>query len=327
MSIKPNSIDDKLIVNTNDTSANSDNSNNIDNIDNSDKYSENTDFLDKLEEYYKLKNNYETQLQEKKNAILNNDSLNKREKQEKYSKLKIKCINCNKKEGTIFENNQGTLSAICGDKTNPCNLNIKIFRGKFVNIESVINMFQEDVDETKENIIKVKLNLLFGYENENTTVKKFNTLKQELMQDLESVMADKTLFIEKTTNLDNKIEIHKETNKLFEEIELIKSTVQEFNEIDNIQIIKDMVVRYTNNLLPLLIKLRELKYKYMAMEYNRDFKIYKLKKKIYTIQDMLSCYENPVVEYFEKGIDKRKQIKENLKNDDDWDDEDRLMYD
>ena len=109
MSIKPNSIDDKLIVNTNDTSANSDNSNNIDNIDNSDKYSENTDFLDKLEEYYKLKNNYETQLQEKKNAILNNDSLNKREKQEKYSKLKIKCINCNKKEGTIFENNQGTL--------------------------------------------------------------------------------------------------------------------------------------------------------------------------------------------------------------------------
>ena len=141
-------------------------------------------------------------------------------------------------------------------------------------------MFQEDVDETKENIIKVKLNLLFGYENENTTVKKFNTLKQELMQDLESVMADKTLFIEKTTNLDNKIEIHKETNKLFEEIELIKSTVQEFNEIDNIQIIKDMVVRYTNNLLPLLIKLRELKYKYMAMEYNRDFKIYKSGKSL-----------------------------------------------
>ena len=42
---------------------------------------------------------------------------------------------------------------------------------------------------------------------------------------------------------------------------------------------------------------------------------------------MLTCFENPVVEYFEKGIDKRQQIKENLKNDDDWDDEDRLMYD
>jgi hypothetical protein len=324
MSIKPNSIDDKLIVNTNDIS---DNSNNIDNIDNSDKYSENTDFLDKLEEYYKLKNNYEIKLREKKNAILNNDSLNKREKQEKYSKLKMKCINCNKTGGTIFENNQGTLSAICGDKTNPCNLNIKIFRGKFVNVESLMDIFQEGVDEIKENIIKVKLNLLFGYENENITIQKFNTLKQELMQDLESVMEYKTVFIEKTTNLDNKIEIHKETNKLFEEIELIKSTVQEFNETDNIQIIKDMIVRYTNNLLPLLIKLRELKYRYMAMEYNRYLNIYKLKKKIYTLEDMLSCFENPVVEYFEKGIDKRQQIKENLKNDDDWDDEDRLMYD
>ena len=31
---------------------------------------ENKEFLDKLEEYYKLKNNYETKLQERKNNIL-----------------------------------------------------------------------------------------------------------------------------------------------------------------------------------------------------------------------------------------------------------------
>ena len=37
------------------------------------------------------------------------------------------------------------------------------------------------------------------------TVKKFNKLKEELMGDLESVMEYKTLFIEKTTNLENKI--------------------------------------------------------------------------------------------------------------------------
>ena len=44
---------------------------------------------------------------------------------------------------------------------------------------------------------------------------------------------------------------------------------------------------------------------------------------------MLSSFEKPVVEIFEKGIDKNKQIKENLQIDKDWDDDDddRLRYD
>jgi hypothetical protein len=67
----------------------------------------------------------------------------------------------------------------------------------------------------------------------------------------------------------------------------------------------------------------------MAMEYNCQLNIYKLTKKIYTLQDMLSSFETPVVEIFEKGIDKNKQIKENLQIDHDWDDDDddRLRYD
>ena len=87
-------------------------------------------------------------------------------------------------------------------------------------------------------------------------------------------MEYKTLFIEKTTNLDNKFKIKTETNKLFDEIKLIKSTIQEFNETDNIQLIKDMIIIYIDKLLPLLIKIRELKYKYMAMEYNCQYHLF-----------------------------------------------------
>ena len=64
--------------------------------------------------------------------------------------------------------------------------------------------------------------MLFGYTNENDTVKKFNKFKEELMQDLETVMEYKTLFIEKTTNLDNKSTIIIETDKLFDKINLIR---------------------------------------------------------------------------------------------------------
>ena len=125
--------------------------------------------------------------------------------------------------------------------------------------------------------------MLFGYENENNTVKKFNKFKAELTQDLETVMEYKTLFIEKTTNLENKSTIIIETDKLFDQIKLIKSTIQEYNETDNMQLIKDMITDvYITQLLPLLLKIRNLKYKYIAMEYNRDLNIYKLaKKKIY----------------------------------------------
>ena len=324
MSIEPNSQDEKLSSNntSNETSFSPLNSNKGNDI-----FSENTEFLDKLEEYYKLKNDYETNLQTRKNSILKDDSLTMKEKQDKYNKLKLNCINCKKNVGTIFENNEGVLSAICGDKTKPCNLNIKIFRGKFLKLDVLIDTFQVGVDDTKEDIIKTKLNLLFGYKNEKDTVKIFNKLKEELTEDLESVMEYKTLFIEKTTNLENKSAIIIETDKLFDQINLIKSTVQEYNETDNIQLIKDMITDvYITQLLPLLIKIRNLKYKYMAMEYNRNLNIYKLTKKKYTMQDMLSCFENPRIEQFEIGVNNTKQITEQLQIDHDEDDDDWWRY-
>ena len=95
MSIEPNSQDEKLSISnntSNETSFSPLNSNK-----GKDNPSETTEFLEKLEEYYKLKNDYETKLQTKKNSILKDDTLTMKEKQEKYNKLKINCINCKKK--------------------------------------------------------------------------------------------------------------------------------------------------------------------------------------------------------------------------------------
>ena len=94
MSIEPNLQDEKLSINkpSNETSFSPLNSNK-----GNDNPSENTEFLEKLEEYYKLKHDYETNLQTKKNSILKDDSLTMKEKQDKYNKLKIRCINCKKK--------------------------------------------------------------------------------------------------------------------------------------------------------------------------------------------------------------------------------------
>jgi hypothetical protein len=257
-----------------------------------------TDFTEKLNEYYNLKNKYDTKKQSQINTLLKDDKLSMKQKQDKFRKLKTNCINCGRNVGTIFNNDDGVLTAICGDNVSPCNLDIKINRGKFLNLEELIDVFQSGVDELKEEIIATKLDLLFGYEQENNTLTKFNKLKEELTQDLETVMLYKTQFINIVSNLDNKPILTTKMTIFYNKIALIKSTIDEFNETGQIQLIKDMISTYQTDLVPLLNELRELKYKYMAMEYNNDTNTHTLVRKIFTLQDMTVAFENPSVESF-----------------------------
>jgi len=259
------------------------------------------EFMEKLNEYYKLKNKYETKKQSQINTILKNDKLTMKQKQEKFRKLKTNCINCSRKVGTVFKSDSGILTVICGDNKSPCNLDIKINRGKFLNLEEMIDVFQTGVNELKEEIITTKMDLLFGYEQEATTLTKFNKLKNELTQDLEAVMEYKTQFIEVVSNLDNKSELNTKMTIFYNKITLIKSTIDEFNETGQIQLIKDMISTYQTELVPLLHELRELKYRYMAMEYDRDTDTHTLVRKVFTLQDMTVPFDTPSVESFVMG--------------------------
>ena len=259
------------------------------------------EFMEKLNEYYKLKNKFETKKQSQINTILKNDKLTMKQKQEKFRKLKTNCINCSRKVGTVFKSDSGILTAICGDNKSPCNLDIKLNRGKFLNLEDLIDVFQTGVDELKEEIIATKLDLLFGYEQEATTLTKFNKLKNELTKDLEDVMEYKTQFIEVVSNLDNKSELNTKMTIFYNKITLIKSTIDEFNETGQIQLIKDMISTYQTELVPLLHELRELKYRYMAMEYDRDTDTHTLVRKVFTLQDMTVPFDTPSVESFVLG--------------------------
>ena len=187
-------------------------------------------------------------------------------------------------------------------------MDIKINRGKFVNLEELIDVFQTGVDDLKEEIITTKLDLLFGYEQEATTLSKFNKLKTELTQDLESVMEYKTQFINIVSNLDNKSELSTKMIVFYNKITLIKSTIDEFSETGQIQLIKDMISTYQTELIPLVDELRDLKYQYMAMEYNNDTNTHTLVKKVFTLQDMTVAFDKPVIESFVIGSNTDENI-------------------
>jgi hypothetical protein len=256
---------------------------------------------EKIAEYYKLKQSYDKKKQDQKNSILANDKLTLKQKQDKYRKLTINCINCGRKVGTIFKNSENLLTAICGDNTKPCILNIKIDRGAYINLEDLMDVFQSGVNDLKEQIITIKLDLLFGYEKESKVLEKFNILKDELAGDLESVMEYKTQYIEKMYNLDNKTDLDAKMRTFYNNVSMVKSTIDEFNETGQIQLIKDMIVLYDKEMVPLLDDIRNLKYKDIHMEYNNENLNLNLIRKTFTLQDMLYTMETPKVESFVIG--------------------------
>ena len=132
-----------------------------------------------IDNYYKLKQKYEQQLENKKKPIRNNKDLTKKEKKIKFKQIKINCINCGKKGGTIFTKKNIVLIAVCGNTSNPCNLNININRGDYTNIYDTEGLIQKDIESIKKKIMLLKLDLLFNYADESVIIKEFNIEKKK----------------------------------------------------------------------------------------------------------------------------------------------------
>ena len=115
---------------------------------------------DALNEYYKLKNKYESDFNKDKQKIIKNKGLSWKEKKSEFKQLKPKCINCKRPVGTIFsvkhlgkENDDSReLKAICGSLTEPCNLNITINPGVTYNLINHIKELEKDNDDYKNEV-------------------------------------------------------------------------------------------------------------------------------------------------------------------------------
>ncbi|MDA7463509.1 hypothetical protein N8996_01815 [Candidatus Poseidonia alphae] len=285
---------------------------------------ESPEYLEKLNEYYNLKKTYETNIKDKKNTILKDDSLSIMQKKEKINKMKKTCIICKSPGGSVFKNEGTLLLAYCGNSS-PCNFKIKINRGTFVLLNETIDVFNEGVEEGKENIIKSKLNLLFNLEKEEDVLKYFNEVKDELTEDLESLVEFKQEYLSKIENLGNNAIIIAKTKILEDKILLIKEAVVIFNETNEKQYVKDIVNIYIDDILPLNKELQDLKYKYYNIEsfQQGEETIFKLIKKKYTIENLLSVFSNPeIIEFDVTNSANAPPVPNDNDDDDDNDDND-----
>jgi hypothetical protein len=275
-----------------------------------------------LDEYFKLKAKYEREIATNKKKILNNPSLSNKEKRAEFIKLKPKCINCKRPGGSRFnilfhpENDKDEsyreYVAKCGIIVDPCNLDIKIKVGKTELLDDVLNMLQESIKVTKNGIIDDKNKLLFGYITTETALENFDNSK-EYVSDLTSLYEQYLqLYSKVVDNPEKRIELDEALGQSYALIDQMKQSIRKYNETDKVQYAKDVAILYEKNLYPLLIKIRNLKYRENAVLFDEDTNTCNLLQNKYTIKSREHSSYTSNVSSFDVGLKIGKQKKKPL---------------
>jgi len=273
-------------------------------------------FLEGLNTYYKMKSEYEETNLKNRKKILKNQDLSLKEKRSEYKKLKPKCINCKRPVGTIFSNsynpeeNGRKLMAVCGDRTDPCPLNIIINLGETTTYVNDSYTLEKEIIQLKNRIIKEKNDLIFGYISSADAVKSFDDVKEDLnltLSNYELILEEYMYVVDNKTKNET---IKKEQIAIYEEIQAIKELVSQYERDENVQLIRDAIDIHVNQLIPRIDKFNKLKYPYRVVIYDSDDDTHHFVQKQYTIDEIETNYSKHEVgiEILQTGTKDTKKI-------------------
>lgn len=267
-------------------------------------------------EYYKLKNKYDSEIMKNKKKILNNPSLSAKEKRSEFLKLKPKCVNCKRPGGTIFTtkyysetalkkdddnemiNDYRQLSAKCGIITDPCNLNINIHLGTYELLPDILENIEKEIKENKNEIIDSKNKLLFGFITTETALQNYESIKDYVSHFTSLLEQYLKIYLDITDNIQNKELLEEDIERTYEIIAEIKQCIINYNELAATQYVRDAIHIYITNLMPLFNKISSLKYKQNFVYYDDDLNTFNLIQKKYTIESLeYTSFKNTVISY------------------------------
>jgi len=242
-------------------------------------------FDDAISTYYKLKGQYNTNINKQIKEIYEK-KLSLEEKKSKFAELKKKCVVCGKYGGTIFEEDNTMLLAKCGNQENPCKLDIKLQRAKYNNLLNVIATQSSDINRYKNDIITTKLNFLFGFKNQESTLSEFEKLKADLVKIIKQYQDNSSKYIKTIYNAENSSTINTLDNKLDANILIFKDNIDNYKKSGQESYLKDAVEIYVNTITIINKELRSLKYKVQEVLHNKDNDTYRLVQKSYTLSEL-----------------------------------------
>ena len=228
---------------------------------------------DAIHGYYSLKEKYNSALEKRRQRLMNDPvinwkSLSAQQKAKRLAIIKPACIVCKQEGGSIFTETDGKLKAICGNISQPCGFHIEVTRGKYISLETLMNESLEEVRATKDEIIRMKLDLLFQFINEDELVEQFDAVQHKLQEQLKMYAEFRTYYLSVTDNDDIQKDTDIHTRVISEKVAQIKEFMTEFRDSEwkNRSIIDDILVLYQQDIEPAFMKLRETKYVYSQVE-------------------------------------------------------------
>ena len=241
------------------------------------------EILDVVNEYYKLKDKYDRAKENEIKKYISDSELSKKQKRERFSRFRPKCVNCNRVGGTEFSNKKRKLKAIC-KASPPCKLDIEIQLGEYTSKYDALQSYKNFRDDDQTNIIKTKLNLLFNFATEQETISKFEEYKEafiDMNKVYNSLLADYLQIVENPTR---KMNLNEGIISLYENVEELKQLNKEYKNDSKPEYIRDMVELFINKIQPNAERNRNLNYSYNSVDQEGDNMI--LVQKPYTLDQL-----------------------------------------
>jgi len=267
----------------------------------------------KLNEYYKLKSEYDNSIDKIRAQIRNSKSLSKQQKIDDFKKIKPKCINCKRIGGTLFSqkemDNKRIVSAICNISNNPCNLDIKLSLGVFYLLPNILNEIEDEVKIIKNKIIDYKNKQLYNFISSEEAIVIFDDLKSELNENLSIIDEHNTLLLNKTENVFNNEEYKKEFELLQTYILQLKGCIKKFDDSNNIQFIIDAVNINIDNINTTNYNIINLKYKENIVYFDSSDATYHLIQNQNKISDLeIDVSEQKIISFIYGNVKYNKNI-------------------
>ena len=159
-------------------------------------------------------------------------------------------------------------------------MDIQIYVGDSnMQLNYMLEIFREDSEELKDNIIRQKLDTLFNYTTEQESIKLFK-------EELEKYNSDSSIYkklLDKKNDLyhsiDKKHLIEKKNDEIFHLNERVNALLKEYENTQNKELLKEAVHIQIKEIQPEIRNLRNLKYEIMELNsytenYQRKYSLY-----------------------------------------------------
>ena len=216
---------------------------------------EKTEYIDAINKYYELKNEYDENINKIKKKIIKLEGLSWKEKRIEFQKIKPKCINCKRPVGSIFDCKMNKkkdelnriLTAMCGDRNNPCPFNIVINLALTDDIRNIIDQDNIEISKYKKEIIIDKNDLLFGYISSDKAVSKFDIIKDDV-KNLMSIYEHELNYLNNIIdNSEKKESLKKIQNEIYTNIENMNTLLSQFEKEQNDEYMIQVIELYNND--------------------------------------------------------------------------------